>query len=136
MQARELWTPIRAHAEWIAEFREALYGKSTLTLRSAGDDQHCDVGRWLAHQESVLCQLPEFRTARDIHSRFHRHAAYCLNLANTGRRTEALAQTSDAGELRQLSRHLVSAFQELKRAAGQQQLSVNWHIPSHPRPAR
>lgn len=113
----DFWSPIRAHAEWIALLREALYDRGTLTVREAADHEGCELGRWLRDNERELGHLDEFRAAKAEHARFHRRAAHCLRLAESGNRTEAIAETEQGGELRRLSRQLVAAFQRLKRKA-------------------
>jgi hypothetical protein len=126
----ELWTPIRAHAEWIAMFRESLYGRAAWPPSLLEDDTACEVGRWLSRYESSLGHLNEYRHTRDIHAQFHRRAGHCLRLAESGRRLEALADTEPHGELRRLSRLLVASFRQLKHLVRQHALPVSWDISS------
>lgn len=126
----ELRTPLRAHAEWIARFRETLYGRATLTARMTSDDQACGVGQWLSRHQDALGHLREYRVAKKTHEEFHRRACYCLRLSKSGQRSEALAETEDGGELRRLSRLLVKGFQELKRKVRQQRLQATWNVAS------
>ncbi|MCU0838648.1 MAG: CZB domain-containing protein [Rhodospirillales bacterium] len=107
---------LRAHGEWVTQLRESLYGDGEMTEASAGDDQSCALGQWLGGLAVRYREMPEFRSCAEIHARFHRRAAYCLWLIETGRRTEALAETHDSGELRRLSRALVQSLQLLNRA--------------------
>ncbi len=130
----EIWTPVRAHAEWIALFRETLYGRAALSPRMVVDDEACEVGRWLNRHQDALGHLREYRIACDVHRKFHRRAAYCLRLATSGHRAEALAETEGGGELRHLSRRLVKSFQALKRVIRHRGMAVSWDIdPQGPR---
>ena len=124
----ELWTPVRAHAEWITQFRESLYGRASLTPSLVADDEACEVGRWLIRQQNAIGHLSEYDIAKDVHAKLHRRAAHCLELAAAGHRFEALAETENHGEMRQLSRRLVKAFQNLKRQARRQKLPVTWSV--------
>lgn len=111
-------------------FRETLYGRAVLTSRLVADDTACEVGRWLLRHENSLGHLREYRVAKDVHVRFHGRAVLCLRLASSGHRLDALAEVDPDGELRRLSRLLILAFQDLKRAIQQQSLPVSWDIPS------
>ncbi len=115
MSAMELWSPLRAHAEWIALLRESLYGDGPLTLPLAADARLCELGRWLAVREPLYGHLAEYQVAKEVHQAFHRSAAHCLALANSGRRAEAITEAGEYGELRRKSRQLVGTLQSLKR---------------------
>lgn len=109
--------PLRAHAAWVAHLRETLYGHGPLTAGMAIADTQCELGQWLQRREEAYGHLGAFKELTQIHTDFHRHAAYCLQLAAAGRRREAIAETEERGELRRLSRLLVSTFHTLQRAA-------------------
>lgn len=126
----ELGTPLRAHAEWIAHFRETLYDRAKFTARVVSDDGACAVGQWLSCHEETLGHLREYRAAKDSHEKFHHRAAHCLRLSSSGYRSEALAETDEGGELRRLSGLLVKNFQKLKRKVRQQGLEVKWTVTS------
>jgi hypothetical protein len=126
----DLWIPLRGHAEWIAQFRETLYSGTGLTSSMVIDDEACEVGQWLAAHADSLYHLHEFQAAKHIHRQFHYRAAYCLQLATSGRRAEALAETEATGELRLISRRMVKAFQALKRQAARQRVPVPWTVVS------
>jgi S-methylmethionine-dependent homocysteine/selenocysteine methylase len=111
----ELWSPIRAHAEWIVLLRESLYGHGPLTPAMASDEELCELGQWLTDREPFHGHLVEYQVVKQVHHEFHRRAAYCLQLANTGRRADAIAEAGENSELRRLSRQLVKTLQRLKR---------------------
>ena len=111
----ELWSPIRAHAEWIVLLRESLYGHGPLTPAMASDEERCALGQWLKDRQPVYGHLPEYQLAEQVHHEFHRRASCCLYLAKSGRRAQALAEAGENSELRRLSRQLVKTLQRLKR---------------------
>ena len=110
----ELWSPIRAHAEWIVLLRESLYGHGHLTPAMASDEERCALGQWLKDRQPIYGHLPEYQMVEQAHREFHRRASDCLHLANTGRRAQALAEAGENSELRRLSRQLVKTLQRLK----------------------
>jgi len=124
----EVWTPLRAHAEWITLFRESLYVRAALPPPMIADEHACEVGRWLCWHKTTLGYLREYRSVKEAHQRFHHQAAYCFRLAALGYRLEALAQAETDGELRRLSRLLVTSFQDLNRAIRFQRLEVKWDV--------
>jgi hypothetical protein len=111
-----LFPLLRAHAEWVARLREALYGDGVLNQVMPADDEACQVGRWLKDAGRTYAAMPEYEAAKDVHTMFHRRAALCVELMDAGRRNEALAETQERGELRCLSRLLVKALQEFSQA--------------------
>lgn len=129
----ELWSSIRAHAEWIVLLRESLYGHGPLTPPMAFDDALCDLGQWLGEREPLYGHLAEYRMAEEVHQAFHRRATYCLHLATTGRRAEAIADTGEKGELRRLSRELVKKLQSLKRRVAEiEATGPEWVVEDQP----
>jgi hypothetical protein len=108
-----------AHAEWLTLLREALYGDGVLKAPMAANPGECRLGKFMKAQEPRFVSLPEYRAVLEAHSRFHCRAAYCLELMNAGRRREALAEIDGEGEMRRLSRLLVTALQRLKKAASE-----------------
>ncbi len=109
--------PLRAHAAWLAHLRETLYGHGPLTAGMAIADTECELGQWLQLREAAYGHLRAFKELKQIHTRFHRRAAYCLQLVADGRRGEAIAEAEEHGELRRLSRLLASTFHTLQLEA-------------------
>jgi hypothetical protein len=129
----ELWSPIRAHAEWIVLLRESLYGHGPLTPPMASDDDLCELGQWLGERAPLYGHLAEYRMAEQVHQAFHRRSTYCLQLATAGRRAEAIAETGENGELRRLSRQLVKTLQSLKRRVAEIEAGGStWGVENHP----
>jgi hypothetical protein len=114
--AVHLTTLLRAHGDWVTRLREALYGDEGLTSRMAANDEACALGQWLKEREPRFGGLREYGSAQEAHRQFHRRAAYCMQLIHAGRRSEAIADTRNGGELRRLSTLLVKALNQFNRA--------------------
>jgi hypothetical protein len=113
--APHLTTLLRAHGEWVVRLREALYGEEGLTSRMAANEEACPLGQWLKERESRFGEFREYQAAREVHRQFHRRASYCLQLLHAGRRSEAIAETHDGGELRRLSTLVVKALAQFSQ---------------------
>ena len=109
------WSPFRAHAEWMAELREFIYGNGTLESERVASDDQCELGRWLYGEGTRYRHLAEYDNALQIHAALHRHAAQVVDLVRIGRRTEAAAHVAPGGKLRKMSAALVKAFAQLNR---------------------
>lgn len=109
------WSPFRAHAEWMAELREFIYGNGDMEPERVARDDQCELGEWLYGEGKRYRHLEEYDNARQIHAALHRHAAHVVILVRIGRRTEAAAHVAPGGKLRKMSAALVKAFSRLNR---------------------
>lgn len=109
------WSPFRAHAEWMAELREFIYGNGDMEPERIARDDQCELGEWLYGEGKRYRHLEEYDNARQIHAALHRHAADVVILVRIGRRTEAAAHVAAGGKLRKISAALVKAFSRLNR---------------------
>ncbi len=109
------WSPFRAHAEWMAELREFIYGNGDMEPERVARDDQCELGEWLYGEGKRYRHLEEYDNARQIHAALHRHAAHVVILVCIGRRTEAAAHVAPGGKLRKMSAALVKAFSRLNR---------------------
>ncbi len=116
----DLSSLLRLHAEWVSHLRELLYGDGALNHPMASDHEACPLGQWLKQQKPQYGEMGAYRAVIDAHARFHHRAAYCLTLIDTGRRSDALAETQDTGELRRLSRLLVKTLRQLSDSVSAQ----------------
>ena len=133
MRLMERWSPIRAHAEWIALLRESLYGQGPLTPAMASDEEQCELGQWLKERKPFYGHLAEYQVVEQVHHEFHRHATHCLQLANSGRRAEAIAEAGENSELRRLSRQLVKMLQRLKHEVAHKEAADSaWRTEDRP----
>ncbi len=82
---------IEAHEAWNARLREAIKaGQSSTSVEQAGKDDACAFGKWLHAPGEFRDRHPErWQQIHDLHEQFHRNAAQVLELATTGRQTQA-----------------------------------------------
>lgn len=109
------WSPFRAHAEWMAELREFIYGNGEMDPEYVARDDRCELGQWLYGEGMRYSHLEEYDHAVQLHAALHRHAAHVVNLVRTGRRTEAMAHVETGGKLRKMSAALIKSFARLNR---------------------
>jgi hypothetical protein len=68
-------------------------GKFDVTVAIIGADNQCEFGKWLygADFSAAEKQTQCFRTAVDLHAKFHREAARVVELATSGHKDQANA---------------------------------------------
>ncbi len=101
-----------AHEAWSARLRDAIEtGASSISVDQAGSDDRCAFGSWLHAPGEFRDREPQrWQQIHDLHEEFHRNAAQVLELAITGRQTEA-AELAQAPEFVNIQRHLRDALQ-------------------------
>jgi hypothetical protein len=113
--------PLRAHAEWLAQLREYVYGAGAPDLHVLVRDDQCELGRWIYGDAVVFRHLPEYEAARQAHAFFHAEAAQVVRLMQAGRRHEAALAIERGGPLQNRSATMIRAFlwlgQRLSRMA-------------------
>lgn len=102
--------PLRAHAEWLAQLREYVYGAGTPDLHALVRDDQCELGRWIYNDAVRFRHLPEYEAARQAHAYFHAEAAQVVRLMQAGRRHEAAVAIERGGPLQNRSATMIRAF--------------------------
>lgn len=121
-QARpmDIRPPLRAHAEWLAQLREYVYGAGAPDAGMLVRDDQCELGRWIYGDALRFRHLPEYEAARQAHASFHAEAAEVVRLMQAGRRHEAAVAIERGGPLQNRSATMIRAFlwlgQRLSRA--------------------
>lgn len=121
-QARpmDIRPPLRAHAEWLAQLREYVYGAGAPDVGMLVRDDQCELGRWIYNDALRFRHLPEYEAARQAHASFHAEAAEVVRLMQAGRRHEAAVAIERGGPLQNRSATMIRAFlwlgQRLSRA--------------------
>lgn len=83
---------IAAHANWKARLRAAVNtGKFDVTPAVVRADNRCEFGKWLYGSDfsAVDKETQNYRTAADLHAKFHQEAAKIVELATAGQKDEA-----------------------------------------------
>lgn len=111
-QARpmDIRPPLRAHAEWLAQLREYVYGAGAPDTRILVRDDQCELGRWIYNDAARFRSLPEYEAARQAHATFHAEAAEVIRLMQAGRRHEAALAIERGGPLQNRSATMIRRF--------------------------
>lgn len=83
---------IAAHASWKARLRTAVdTGKFDVTPAVVRTDNRCEFGKWLYGPDFTAAEkeTQNYRTAIELHTKFHQEAANVVDLATSGRKSEA-----------------------------------------------
>ncbi len=111
-QARpmDIRPPLRAHAEWLAQLREYVYGAGAPDVRILVRDDQCELGQWIYNDAVRFRHLPEYEAARQAHASFHAEAAEVIRLMQAGRRHEAALAIERGGPLQIRSATMIRTF--------------------------
>lgn len=111
-QARpmDIRPPLRAHAEWLAQLREYVYGAGAPDVGILVRDDQCELGRWIYNDAARFRHLPEYEAARQAHASFHAEAAEVIRLMQAGRRHEAALAIERGGPLQNRSATMIRTF--------------------------
>jgi methyl-accepting chemotaxis protein len=114
--------PLRAHAEWLAQLREYVYGAGAPDMRILVRDDQCELGRWIYNDAARFRSFPEYEAARQAHATFHAEAAEVIRLMQAGRRHEAALAIERGGPVQNRSATMIRRFlwlsHRLSRAVG------------------
>jgi hypothetical protein len=95
IQAVDLDSAIKAHAQWRTKLRDAAKKHQQLDADTIGRDDCCDLGRWLhGRGQGSYGGLPAFQSLMDRHRDFHKVAgaiAQTINRGNYAQAEQALA---------------------------------------------
>jgi len=114
----QLTKAMAAHSAWKRRLEEAIQtGKSDITPERASVDDQCEFGKWLYSLPRQLRESATWQKVRTLHADFHREAGRVLQLALTGRKTEAKAAMSHGGAFTLRSAELIRALQQWKSSS-------------------
>ena len=83
---------IKAHANWRLRLSTYCQGNSKETavnIQTLGQDNACDLGKWLYGEGQRYVSDPRFRELINVHAAFHRAAAEIAAMVQRGRQKEA-----------------------------------------------
>jgi hypothetical protein len=107
---------ILAHSQWKTKLRSAIEGKQQVDSRSAGQDDQCEMGKWIHGEGKRYANLKEYGDLKTKHTTFHACVPKVM--------TQALSSPSKAldmlhpfdGEFGRASSNCVNAIMSLERA--------------------
>jgi signal transduction histidine kinase len=104
------------HEAWKERFLQAIAGKGSASLESAGDPTVCDLGQWLAGEGLLRHgRSPGHAICRDAHRRFHEAAGEVAREIAAGRLEKARALLGDFTPYSAASSALAAAILHLER---------------------
>ena len=89
-------------------------GAGHIDAAIAGRDDACELGRWLNSYRPTLQEAAIFDVVRTKHAAFHRSVGKIVTLADTNRRTQALAGLAKGSEFARLSDELLTGLSNWK----------------------
>ena len=106
---------IRAHLKWKTRLRVYLtsLGSARLDADLIGNEEECDLGRWILGQGVDHRGLPEYETLKLHHAAFHRVAADIVKTAQADK-AAALGLLDDEATFSVLSEQVVATITALK----------------------
>lgn len=108
---------IAQHARWKHYLRQAVdTGESDRTVAVVMKADQCEFGKWLSTLPPTERDNEHWRTIEELHRTFHKAAAHVLDLALSGRQSEAAAELAIRGSFTKASSELVVAITQWKRA--------------------
>ncbi len=106
---------IAAHSSWKARLKSAVAtGKFDVTPADIKVDNRCEFGKWLygADFSAADKQTKNYRTAVDLHAKFHQEAAKIVEWATSGHKDEAEKAMGIEGSYTKASSALTKALVE------------------------
>lgn len=109
---------IDAHSKWKVRLRMFLSGTGEkLDPAVVERDNQCDLGKWIHGEGARHGASADYQKLRTEHALFHRCAAKVVRTAMAGKKAEAGAMLTEAGEFTQTSQKTVIAIQALARSS-------------------
>lgn len=106
---------IKTHSSWKLKLTSYLrQPDGSLREVDVASDSGCQLGKWLNGDGRKYAGLPEYRTLREQHARFHRAAASVVKLAHSGGSTSEVTALGSSSEYGVASKSVVSAIMAMK----------------------
>ncbi len=98
---------IGAHGMWKQRLIDAINsGQSEWTPAIVCQDNQCEFGKWLYACSPQEKSNTHYETVRELHATFHKNAANVLEMALSGKKTEATASIDQGSDYKTLSTKL------------------------------
>ncbi len=108
---------VQSHAQWKIRLQSAIStGKSDFDPATVRQDNQCDFGKWL-YEVPARERDDNWKTAVDLHAKFHREAGSILATALSGDKEKAKAAMGDGSVYAQVSKDLTSHMMKWRVAA-------------------
>jgi hypothetical protein len=87
----------------------------SLNAAEIGQDNKCELGRWIEANRAAHSALPEFATLKKEHTRFHRAAGDVVRRADAGERVTEEVALGAKSEYASASGAVVSALMAISK---------------------
>ncbi|HEX7673533.1 MAG TPA: CZB domain-containing protein [Bdellovibrio sp.] len=109
---------IRAHSSWKMKLSAYLRKPDgSLKPDEIQQDHKCDLGKWIHGEGSKFSSLPEFKTLKVEHAKFHKCAADVVRKADKGESVSDETALGAKSEFSNASSAVVTAIMSMKRKA-------------------
>jgi len=113
---------IAVHAAWKHKFSEYLANwDGALNLVDIGDNEKCQLGRWIQSRASTDDKYPEYERLKKAHARFHRAAAEIAQRASHGQTVGAELVFGSASQFTKTSSEVIQAIVALRNRSRSKQ---------------
>ncbi len=114
--AQQISKAVGAHGMWKMRLKAAIdTGKGDVDVATARVDNACEFGKWLYGQVSADAQAtPYYGEVKQLHAQFHQVAGLVLELATSGKRSDAEALMG--GDYARISSELTRKMMEWQGA--------------------
>ncbi len=111
----EITKAIGAHGMWKQRLRKAIdTGTSEFTVVGVRPDNNCEFGKWLHSLPTDIKISDHWKKVQTLHASFHVEASQVLNLALSGKKTEA-EMALNTGKFSQISGELTGAMMKWQK---------------------
>lgn len=116
-RAATLETAYNLHQQWKENLRRAVQTKESIDTSTIGQDDCCDLGKWLhADGQTLYWSKPEFQSLLLHHKEFHLLAGAVAEVINNQQYELAEAYLSNDTQLAQSSEEIATAILRLEEA--------------------
>jgi len=110
---------IAAHATWKNKLARYLKNPDhSLKPAEIGQDDRCELGKWIAVEGKQLAKLPEYANVKSDHTRFHKAAAAVVERADHGENVSEEVAFGAKSEYAAASTAVVRSIMALKTKVG------------------
>jgi hypothetical protein len=106
---------ILAHSQWKRNLRNAIEESKSLDAATAGRDDLCELGKWMAGEGAAYANLPAYQDLKVKHAKFHASVAKVINQAHSLPKEKALELldplNSEFGQVSSACINAIGAFQ-------------------------
>ncbi len=106
---------LKTHVGWKMKLQGYLTKPDgSINVAELTADNRCELGKWIYGEGSHYAGVPEYRTLKNEHARFHKAAGSVVNRANAGQKVQGEIELGSSSEFASASQGVVSAIMMLR----------------------